>query len=810
MKALKWIFLGLVTFVVVAFIGAYGYLKATLPDYDGEITLSGITGEVQIIRDSYGMPHIYAENDKDAYFALGYSMAQDRLFQMDMVRRAIRGRLSEILGAELVPVDKLFRTITAKKPLEELYAEYPDEVTSAMEAYSAGINYYIENHSGPLPIEFKILGYEPEKWDPTDCGAVYYYMAWDLNSSFSTEMLFFVIKEKLGEEMVMELIVDYPEGYPTIMPEGFYLSSYENNIELLETMRLAREVLGVEGGGASNNWVISGVKSETGMPILANDMHLGHGSPGIWYEAHLVTPNMNVSGVIIPGIPFVVVGANEHVAWGFTNVMADGADYYFEKLNPENPDQYLFMDEWEEMEIRDEVIKVKGGEDVNYRIRLTNHGPVIDDVNDIDEPEGYAISMRWIAPELPSIAISLYHFNRAEDIYDMEDAMEFFKCPSQNVVYADDKGNIGYWAGVGIPIREGFSGLFPVPGWTGEYEWQGFVPTDEQPHMTNPDRGWCATANNKHTGPGYPYTISHYYAMPDRYTRIAEMITEKDVLNITDIERMQADIYVLLAADWVPMMIKSLEGAELTEHEKAALDVLSEWDYLAKPDSIGSSIFHSTINKLAENSFKKRLRLSKDELSEGETNADKLYELYIDNYFIALNALRKMIQRGESPWFDDPDTDKVEGLDDLFVKSFKDGVQYLSDEFGADIDGWKWGKIHTLTIYHPFGKASPLMGHFLNIGPLPMWGSLSSVSPAPYHLTHPFEVYHGASERYIFDLSDIDNSLRIIPTGISGNFMSPHYDDQVDLWRTNTYRSFVLSREKVESDARYTLILKPE
>jgi penicillin G amidase len=796
MKYLKWSLWIILGILIVVIVGGYCWLRATLPNYKGDLIVKGVTGNVEIIRDSYGMPHIYAGNDNDAYFALGYCMAQDRLFQMDMLRRAIRGRLSEILGKDMVGVDKLFRTITAEKPVDELYKDYPPEIVDAMTAFTAGINYYLDTRKDPLPIEFTLLGYKPEPWQPSDCGAVYYYMSWDLNSSFDIEPLFDLIKQKVGEDAARELFIDYPAGYPTIMSGTEVLSS-ANTERMLAVMTRAREVLGAEGGGVSNNWVISGKKSETGKPILATDMHLGHSLPGIWYEAHLSTPTMNVSGVIAPGIPFVIVGATDHVAWGFTNTMADDSDYYLEKLNPDNENQYEYKGAWEDMTTRKEVIKVKGSKDVNYTVRLTRHGPVVDDVDRYDAPQGHVLAMRWTAPELDTVPMALYAFNRAATIDDMEKGIAYFKCPGQNIVYADDQGNIGYWASVGIPKREGFSGMDILPGWEGKYEWNGYVPTDQQPHLRNPERGWIASANNKHTGPGFPYPISNYYAMPDRYLRITEMLTEKDKLSVADFERMHADFLVVLAREWVPIFVDHLSDKKLNENEAAALEMLKEWDYVATPESPAPAVFHAMVQTLIKNTLQKRLN-------------KELYVRYLGNGYVVLNALREMIGKGDSVWFDNPDTKDVEDMDAVITKSFKEAVSYLEEARGNNPKRWAWGKLHTLTYHHPFGKSSPILGFFLDRGPYPVGGSISTVNPMPWHLEDPWEVYHGASERCIFDLSNMENSLRVIPAGVSGNFMSPHYDDQIDLWRTVTYRPFVINREGVDADAKYVTTMKPE
>lgn len=792
MRIFKWIVGILAGLILVIIAGGYAYLRSTLPDYTGKITAPGLKQPVEIIRDTYGMPHIYAQTDKDVYFALGYCMAQDRLFHMDLMRRAARGQLAEILGRDLVSVDKFFRTITAGKSAEEIAAVYTPETLSAGQAYAAGVNHFIARHKGPLPIEFTILGYTPQPWQPSDGVAVHYAMSVDLNIAFGVEMLHAAIIEKVGEKMAQGIFPDYAEGYPTIIPEG------SATLEFLKALNLTAEMRRAEGGGASNSWVVSGNKSVTGKPILANDPHLGLGVPGIWYEAHLVTPSMNVSGSLLPGIPFVIIGANEHVAWGFTNVMADDADFYIEKLSPANPDQYEYMGRWEDMTIKEEVIKVKGADDITCKVRLTRHGPIIDEINHYQEPKNTAIAMRWTAYETLQ-ASPFIELSTAKSVDDIEKAAASFKCPGQNWVYADDQGNIGYWAAVAIPVRDDFSGALPMPGWDGKHEWKGYVPTAQQPHLRNPARGWIATANNKHVGDNYPYPISYYYAMPDRFVRIKEMITAKDKFDTRDFAKMQADYNVVLAREWVPMMLASLSlsGKPFSENEKKAIASLKNWDFVAGTEGIAPTIFHATINKLVKNTFEKSL-------------GEELYSQYIKNYYVVFNAMRNLIAAGESTWFDDPDTAEKEDINAIIGKSFSEAIVYLNEKMGSNVDDWKWGQLHTLTLYHPFGKSSALMGYFMNIGPYPMGGSLATVNPQPYKLSEPWEGYHGASLRYIIDFADRKNSQRVIPAGISGNFMSPHYDDQAELWRTGKYRPFVLDRQSIEADARYTLKMLPE
>ena len=792
-KILKWA-IGLVLVLVVSIgVGVYVYLRSTLPEYNGEIIADGITGEIEIIRDSFGMPHIYAATDEDAAFALGYCTAQDRLFQMELIHRSIRGRLAEALGEKFVDIDRLFRTITAEKSLEEMFADLPPEVASVMEAYAAGVNHSLASHKENLPFEFAILGNQPEPWTAADELASLYYMAWALNFSFNAELTHTAIAEKVGPEMAAEIFDDYPPDCPTIMPTH---ALGAGKSRLLSVIQEARELTGAVVHGASNNWVVSGQKSQTGMPLLANDMHLGLVIPGIWYEAHLVTPNMNVSGVVLPGVPLVIAGANEHVAWGFTNVMADDADYYVEKINPDDSTQYEYQGRWEDMTIRHDTILVARGEPVPIEIRMTRHGVIIDDIIRLEEPPAQPIAMRWTITDSNREAQALYLANRAKNIDDMEQAAALYKCPGQNWVYADDQGNIGFWAAVGIPIRNGFDAGQLLPGWDGQHEWSGYVPTEQQPHLRNPQQGWIASANNPQAGDDYPYLISSYYAPPDRITRITRMLNEKEKLGIDDFKRMQGDLYMVMAENWVPRVVSTLESQDLSEIQQQALQALRDWDFVADAGQSAPAIFHVVVQNTIETIFKERL-------------GDSLYNNWLSNSFIVHNAINALLQKGQSPWFDNPATEPVETLDSVLTTAFTDAVDTLSLTLGEKVDDWTWGRLHTLTLFHPVGRQIPILGKIMNVGPFPVGGGSHSVNPGLYRLTEPYAMLAGASQRHIFDLGNMKNSLRIIPAGVSGNFMSDHYADQAELWRKVEYRPFLLDREDVEKEATYRMKIIP-
>ena len=798
MKIVKWGAAILAVVVLTAVSGIYVYLRCTLPDYDGRQIARGLQNEVEIIRDSFGMPHIYAQSDEDAYFAMGFCQAQDRLFQMDLARRAGQGRLAEILGASLVNVDKLFRTLNAVIPPWEWHEKLSPESRVSLKAFADGVNHFFEINKSPLPIEFKILGYRPDPWTPYDSLAIMLYMGWLQNYAFKTELLHSAIIKQVGEEMAAELFIDYPSGFPAIIPEGENPTA-RIGLEYLKTLELAGDVLGFKAGGASNSWVISPEKSKSGRPLFANDPHLSLSAPSVWYEGHMSTPSMNVSGALIAGFPFIISGANEHVAWGVTNSHWDDADFYLEKIHPDNPNLYRYQDNWEQMIIRKEIIKVKGSEAVDFELKLTRHGPVIDDLNRYERQKEYALAMRWAQADFPDKTLKgMWLVNHAGNIEDIEEAAGYAKS-GQNWIYADDRGNIGFYFLGGIPIRKGFTGELPVPGWDGKHEWEGYVPDREQPHLRNPGQGFIINANNKIEPEGYPYLITKYYATPDRFVRIQEMLTEKEQLGPEDFEKMLSDVLMIMARDWVPLVIKSLKDTELSKTEKQALKQLEEWDFVARHNQAAPAVFNVFMNYLAENTFKKRL-------------GPDLYEYYVvGDKNIPFNVLRELIQKGESPWFDDPDTPEKEGLNYVLVKSFKDSATFLEETLGDDIQNWEWGKIHTLTIYHPFGKKSPILGKIFNIGTFPVSGSIFTVNPTYFKISKSFEVQGGgASLRHIIDFADMNNSKRILPGGISGNFMSPHYDDQFELWLAGEYRPFVLNRKAVMRDVKHRLVMIPD
>jgi penicillin amidase len=791
----KWILIIciiVVGLIVVVAGGGYLWFEHTLtkslPQTSGEVTLKGLKEDVEIIRDTYGVPHIYAKNEPDLFFALGYAMAQDRFWQMEFYRRVGYGRLSEVFGGDFVKADRYLRMLTAAG----MNKSVPADLTFVFQSFAAGINCYLETHRDRLPLEFKLLRYTPEPWAVDDYLAVLKVINWNLSFGWGADMTAARMLEKVGEERLREAFPVWPEDAPLIIPEESKSLSLSTN-PTTETMRLVEQLATISAAAASNNWVVSGEKSATRKPILANDTHLGLTNPSVWWEVHMVCPTINVSGFALPGTPGIAIGHNGHVACGVTNVMVDDVDFYIERINPENPRQYWYVDHWEDMRVLEEVIRVKGQDPVKAEILLTRHGPIVNEVKEGSREK--PLSARWSFTERPQPIEAGYLLAKARDMGEVKEALRYWELPSQNFVFADTTGNIGYWCCATIPMRSKGDGILPVPGWSGEYEWNGYVPFDERPHLINPEDGFIATANNKVVGDNYPWIIGNYWEPIDRITRIRRLLTAKERLSVDDFKRMHQDVYCTLAAEITPEMIEVLERRFSEAEAKKAKGILSRWDFMMSKDSVAACLFEVTYRRLMENIFR-------DELGE------ELFQEYIKIAPFAPRAIRMMIRKGSSPWFDDVNTPEEETMEDIIALSLKQTLSGLKEVLGEDMDKWRWGEIHTLTFEHVLGKKKPL-DRIFNLGPFQVGGSHLTVNNKQYSYGNPYYVTHGVSQRMIVDLSDMDRALHVLPTGESGHLKSPHYKDQIDLYLGGTYHPAWTDRRELERHAEATLILRP-
>ncbi len=784
--------------LILAVAGGYLYVRHIarkgLPNYGKDVRLAGIQDEVIVYRDAHAVPHVFAKTEGDLYLVVGYVMAQDRLWQMDLIRRATQGRLAEIFGLDLVETDLLLRALQIPEKSRLVLGQTEKPIVDAVSAFADGVNQYIDTHQKRLPLEFSLLGYIPERWTPEHSMNLIGYMAKDLALALESDLLLYRVGRKLplSEGRYQELIpnirlqktVAYPEFFAG--PEDVELSS-----SLVAGARRLAD-LGLVIFSGSNNWAVSGARSVTGKPILANDMHLALFAPGIWYQIHeVVEGGLNVTGLAVPGTPLVVAGHNDRIAWGMTNVMNDDADFYLEKINPSNPDKYQFNGSWRPLEIKKEVIKIRKRNPVERELRFTHRGPIVSDLKQIKDG---AISMRWAGNDLSDEARAVYLLNRAANWDDFKEAVRSFRALSQNIIYADVDGNTGLYCCAGVPIRK--QGIGVVPGETDEYDWQGYVPFEELPHVYNPPSGVVASANNKSAVDEYPYYISYLFDPGFRIDRIREMLGEKDKLSVEDFCRMQADVRSKLAEKLAGDFLSSVrKAANLNPIEGKALAILEFWDCRLTADSTAAVLFERLFGLLQKN-------LIEDEL--GEDLGGEYIRMFAMQY--TENILAD--QSAES--VDDMRTPDVrETFGDIVLRSFRQAVAALEKEQGREPELWEWGRLHRLRVDHPMGTVHLLDRVFrLNRGPLPVGGSFHTVCPYIYPIGDGFDSRFGASHRHIYSLADWNDSMTVIPTGESGIPASPFYCDQTELYLENKYHNDYVDRELVEKNSKFRMTIK--
>jgi penicillin amidase len=795
MKAPRIILFSLLGLVVIALIAGLilvtGIKRSALPRYAGEIRLEGLSSEVTVFRDGRGMPHIYAANEHDLYFAVGYIMAQERLWQMDLIRRATTGRLSEILGKDYVQTDLFLRSLDMTTKSKMVLSSEDPAVLEYMQSSADGVNAYIGDAGKKLPLEFRILGYKPDPWKLEDMANIIGYMGWDLaGGNLSTDIFNYKLISKMGADKAAELIPDWKADTTSVFP-GFKLEGDKLNeaLKFIASMDKLKS-LGIATFSGSNNWAVSGERTETGKPIFSNDIHLGLTSPGIWFQMHQVIPGkLNVTGVVIPGEPLIVAGHNERIAWGMTNLMVDDIDLYSEKINPENKDQYYFDGEWKNMEIRKEVIRIKGGKADTLLIRCTHRGPVISGFREINDA---VLSMRWSGFDMSDELKAVFLINRASGWDQFRNALSYFNSISQNFAYADVDGNIGLNTGGGIPVRKGYGSIIRE-GDTDEFDWKGYVPFDQLPYSYNPANGFVSSANNKTVSSDYPYYISFRFALPYRINRIREMLNEKEIFGIDDFKRMVTDQHSDYAALLTPQILKLKSRlSEMNPVEAGAFGALAKWDYDMNKEMVAPAVFEFF-----------GISLAKDLLS------DELGELFgqlpgiLKDYYIY-----RILETGPDRWVDDINTPQTETLDDIIFKSFKEGVKTLSDKYGTDVNKWTWGSIHKISLDHPLASVKILNRIFkLSSSKVGIGGSNHTVCPYTYN--EKFFVTDGASERHIFNTANWDESYTVIPTGASGIPASEFYLSQTKTYLEGGFYKDAFSEEAVKAAAKYTLKLVP-
>ena len=818
------IIVGILAVLIVA-LGVAGVVavRRPFPTTDGTLILDGLKDEVHIYRDEFGIPQIYAKNQDDLFFAQGYVHAQDRFWQMEFWRHTGQGRLSEIVGEPTVDSDKFIRTMGWNRMAENTVAYYEaesPEFMTILEAYSAGVNAYIDDNRDQLSINQTILNavgepWEIEPWTPVNTISWGVVMSDALSRDLFSEIRRAELIKELGEADVATLLPFYPyENRPVIVPTDEMVNElpespegtgevetavnwHNVNLTVIGDVPPLGATLGSGPFVGSNNWVVGGEHTESGLPLLANDPHLEIQMPSIWYEVGLHAPGWDVTGFSFAGVPGVIVGHNANIAWGVTNAGPDVQDLFIEKINPSNPNQYEFMGEWQDMEIIQEVIKVNGGEDVVIDVRITHHGPIINEVPSVANnlsSNSDLLSVRWTADEPSRVLEAVVLLDQAENYDDFREALRSWDVPSQNFVYADVEGNIAYQMPSLIPIRKNGNGLVPVPGWTGEYEWEGWVPYEELPALFNPESGYIVTANHAIVDEEYANFLTLNWANGDRGQRIIEMIetavANGDKITANDYAQIHFDSRSLLAETYVPLF----DGLSSDDSQvQAALERLRGWDLQERRDSVPAALFEIFYIQLKENVL-----------------ADDVGE---DNVSRVGNSIffHELADQPNAQWWDNVETTAVESREDIVLQSLADAIAWFEENQEGSMNEWTWGSIHTATfVSNPLGLSGiGAIESLVNRGPFPADGGGGIVNAMGWSSSNPAAVNWHPSMRMIIDLADFNASQTIMPTGQSGHPMNPHYDDQIELYLNGQYHPMVWGKDVVEETAVDHLILQP-
>jgi penicillin amidase len=858
MKVRRFLLRGLIGLLIIALVlgvGGMYYFKSYLPQtaaarsfpqIEGNLKVEGLDETVEVVRDGMGIPHIYATTLHDLFFTQGYVHAQDRFWQMDFWRHIGSARLSEMFGAGQVETDAFLRTLGWRHIAEAELENLSPESKAIVDAYTSGVNAYLKDHQGQaLSLEYAILklltpDYQIEEWTPIHSLTWAKAMAWDLRGNMGEEIERAVLLKTLTAEQVDMLFPVYPQDHPVIVSDlgestqaedpRFVTESRQNELPVSlfdrvdHNASLLDPLLGTSGRGiGSNSWVVSGKLTDTGMPIFANDPHLSSQMPSIWYQIGLHCRPVNeacpfeVGGFSFAGVPGVIIGHNNNIVWGMTNTGPDVMDLYIERVNPENPDQYEVNGEWIDFEKRQETIQIAGGEPVTITVRSTRHGPVISDtygpVRDefppeaeatpfkdqagIDLPERYVISLKWTALEPSPVFESIWRFNKAENWEEFREAARTFNVPAQNLLYADTQGNIGYQMPGWIPLRANGEGRFPVPGWTDEFEWTGFIPFEELPYSFNPENGYIATANNQTHPFDYPYLVTADFDYGYRAARIVDLIENAPgPIDIAYVESMQGDTKNLSAELLIPV----LAGMQLQfpePNQALAFEMLDKWDHQNTADSQAAAVYEYFWWNLLQNTFN-------DDLPENypPTGGDRWFEV-----------MRHLVETPDDLFWDDKSTDRtVETRDVIFVTSLAETVNQLEEGYGKDPKDWpRWGQVHTITFRNgTLGESgvAPIEALF-NRGPFETGGGKSIVNATGWDVGVSFEVDWLPSMRMIVDLGDLNRSVTVHTTGQSGHAYHPHYDDMAPLWAAVQYYPMWWDQQSIELDAEGHLRLNP-
>lgn len=799
---------GLATSVVAVLIGLLWYRNSSQAQIDGKILLSGPKAAIKIVRDKEGIAHIFAQSQPDAYFALGFVHAQDRLWQLELNRRIAAGKMAEILGPNAVDTDRFLRTLGVRRNAEAILKNLDPETNAVLEAYASGINAFLANRSGPLPPEFLITGTaQPAPWQPVDSVGWQTMMAWDLGANWSQELLRMRLSQRLSLDQINEFLPPYP-GDSVVSTQDYtkLYRSLTGTTEQLQAVARIAPASFVEGMG-SNNWVVSGALTTSGKPLLANDPHLGLSAPALWYFAHLSAPGLNTIGATLPGIPGVVLGRNDRIAWGFTNTAPDVQDLYIERINPANPKQYQTPDGWADFKIRTEIIKVKGKPDIMLEVRESRHGPIITGALPIADKapidaKRHAISFAWTALRPDDLTVQAgLRISSAGNWQEFIERVKDFASPQQNMVYADIDGNIGFVAPGRVPVRKpanDLKGLAPAPGWDARYDWDGFIPFGELPMQYNPASQRIITANQKIIAGDYPHFLTSEWSLPYRANRIASLIDTRSKHDLASFAAIQKDHLSLAAQELLPLVRKT---APSSERSATALRMLENWTGAMDAERAEPLIFNAWMRDASRRIFEDALGidLMADYWEQRNVHASMV------NVLKDLNGQGRWCKSGRAAAVPDQTCAKILSM------SLESALDDLTKNYGPTMTAWRWGAAHVARSEHrPFGRVA-LLDRLFDIR-VESPGDTYTVNVGRYNLRdekEPFASRHAASLRALYDLSDLEKSRFIHSTGQSGNVFSPLYRNFSERWAGVDYLPMQMRREAIEQNQMGTLTLQP-
>ncbi|HET7411981.1 MAG TPA: penicillin acylase family protein [Pararhizobium sp.] len=774
----------LVLLIIAAGVACYFWLRTSLPEVDGTISLPGLHASISVDRDKYGVPHITAQDDHDAAFALGFVHAQDRLFEMDLLRRYGEGRISEFAGKGGVPRDRLMRTLGLTRSAQEELGELSAPVRSYLDAYAAGVNAYIAHHGG-LKSPYYAFVPSPHTWKPVDTLVIAKVMALYLSQNFHNELEHALIVRQVGDKKLRSLYPAYPDdGFVTLAQ----LAGIYRHLPLRQlAAAIPRNFSRAE---ASNNWVVSGARSVTGKPILENDPHLTYMAPSMWYLASVDTPKLHLSGATIPGTPFVVVGHNDHVGWGFTETGGDAEDLFVEQVDPKDSSRYVTPNGTAPFTTRKETIHVKGGKDVTFTVRSTRHGPVISDVADpsliggsggfagttssahssdgdavkgLIKGNGYVLALEaTFLRKGDRTAEAFWDIDHARNWQEFRNGLKNWGAPEMNIVYADTGGTIGFLAAGRIPIRKNGDGWLPAPGWTGHQDWTGFVPFNALPQGVDPKSGRFVTANNKIVSDDYPYFITHNWGPPFRATRIAHLLDAQEKQSLDSTGAIAADVKSLMAAELLPLL---LPDAGSDQRSQAAVAILRHWNGDMDRTKAAPLIFQAWLRELERELFAKPL--------------GPAFHTYWRPH---ANLLHRLLTE-DSSWCGEKA--QAGNCKALVAKSLNTALDHLTKRFGDDMSAWRWGKAHPADFNNPVLGRVPLLGGLMQ-QEIAASGANETVNAGDVVFSdakHPFRAVAGPGLRMVLDFSNLSRSRFLMAPGMSGNFLSPHYGDLLAGWR---------------------------